>query len=114
LEEVLRRTPKEELPQLKSYRLVGGALIYVCALPQLEWVVGLLAGHCHLEGHLFKLRLGELRKCPGIYKEALTNTKVAIFKETYPEDKLTEDDQDSILKHWGRCYVGLQRKNYHN
>jgi hypothetical protein len=24
---------------------------------QLRWVVGLLTGHCHLKGHLFKLRL---------------------------------------------------------
>jgi hypothetical protein len=28
----------------------------------------------------------------------LTNTKIAIIKETYPEDKLTEHDQDSILE----------------
>jgi hypothetical protein len=34
---------------------------------------------------------------PISYKEALTNIKVAIFKETYPEDKLTEDDEDSFL-----------------
>jgi hypothetical protein len=26
---------------------------------------------------------------PGNYKQALTNTEIAIFKETYPEDKLT-------------------------
>jgi hypothetical protein len=37
-------------------------------------------------------------KGPGIYKEALTNIKVAIFRETYPEDKLIEDDQNSILE----------------
>jgi hypothetical protein len=33
-------------------------------------------------------------KGPGTYTEALTNIKIAIFKETYPEDKLTEDDQN--------------------
>jgi hypothetical protein len=31
-------------------------------------------------------------KGPGTYKEALANIKVAIFREIYPEDKLTEDD----------------------
>jgi hypothetical protein len=25
------------------------------------------------------------------FKEAVTNTKIAIFRETYPEDKLTEE-----------------------
>jgi hypothetical protein len=40
-------------------------------------------------------------KGPGTYKEALPNIKVAIFKDTYPEDKLTEDDQDSILEALG-------------
>jgi hypothetical protein len=37
-------------------------------------------------------------KGPGTYKEALANIKVAIFRETYPEGKLTEDDQNSILE----------------
>jgi hypothetical protein len=35
---------------------------------------------------------------PGIYKEALANIKVDIFRETYPEDKLTEENQNSILE----------------
>jgi hypothetical protein len=43
---------------------------------------------------------------PGNYKEALTNTKLAIFKETYPEDKLTEHDQDNILEELGRVLHG--------
>jgi hypothetical protein len=29
---------------------------------------------------------------PGTYKEALTNIKIAIFRLTYPEDKLTDDN----------------------
>jgi hypothetical protein len=33
-------------------------------------------------------------KGPGNYKEALTNIRVAIFKHTFPEDKVTENDQD--------------------
>jgi hypothetical protein len=37
-------------------------------------------------------------KEPGTYKEALANIKVTIFRETYPVDKLTEDDQNSILE----------------
>jgi hypothetical protein len=40
-------------------------------------------------------------KGPGTYKESLTNIKAAIFKETYPEEKLTEGDQDSILEALG-------------
>jgi hypothetical protein len=40
-------------------------------------------------------------KGPGTYAEALTNIKITIFRETYPEDKLTEDDQDSILENLG-------------
>jgi hypothetical protein len=40
-------------------------------------------------------------KGPGTYIEALTNIKVVIFKETYPEEKLTEGDQDSILEALG-------------
>jgi hypothetical protein len=39
---------------------------------------------------------------PGTYKEALTNIKIAIFKESYPEDKLNEDDQKYILEELGR------------
>jgi hypothetical protein len=37
-------------------------------------------------------------KGPETYKEALANIKIAIFRKTYPEDKLTEDGQNSILK----------------
>jgi hypothetical protein len=37
-------------------------------------------------------------KGPRTYKKALTNIKVSISRETYPEDKLTEDDQKSILE----------------
>jgi hypothetical protein len=34
--------------------------------------------------------------------EAMTNIKIAIFRETYPEDKLTEEDQNYILEELGR------------
>jgi hypothetical protein len=30
---------------------------------QLRWVVGLLTGHCHLKGHLYKLRLTDDPTC---------------------------------------------------
>jgi predicted RNase H-like HicB family nuclease len=43
---------------------------------------------------------------PGTYKEALTNIKIAILKETYPEDKLIEDDLSSILEELGRVLRG--------
>jgi hypothetical protein len=37
-------------------------------------------------------------KGPGTYKEALTSFKIAIFRQTYPEDRITEEDRDSILE----------------
>jgi hypothetical protein len=43
---------------------------------------------------------------PGNYKEALTNTKITIFKETDSEVKLTEHNQDSILEELGRVLRG--------
>jgi hypothetical protein len=43
---------------------------------------------------------------PGTYKEARTNIKIAIFKETYPEDKLIEDVLSSILEELGRVLRG--------
>jgi hypothetical protein len=43
---------------------------------------------------------------PEIYKEALTSTKIAVFRETYPEDKQTENDQNFILKKLGRVLRG--------
>jgi hypothetical protein len=45
----------------------------------------------------------ELQKDPGtLVSKALTNIKIAIFKETYPEDKLNEDDQTYILEELGK------------
>jgi hypothetical protein len=41
---------------------------------------------------------------PGTYKEALTNIKIAIFRETYPEDKIIENDQNCIMKELGRLF----------
>jgi hypothetical protein len=38
----------------------------------------------------------------GNYKEVLTNIRVAIFKDTFPEDKVTENDQDCILEELGK------------
>jgi hypothetical protein len=43
------------------------------------------------------------------YKEVLTNIKIAISKENYPEDKLTEDDQDQILKELGSVFHGTPK-----
>jgi hypothetical protein len=44
----------------------------------------------------------ELQKVRGTYKEAGPNIKIAIFRETYPEDKLNEEDQNYILEEVGR------------
>jgi hypothetical protein len=41
-------------------------------------------------------------KGPGNYKETLTNIRVAIFKDTFPEDKVTENDQGCILEGLGK------------
>jgi hypothetical protein len=49
---------------------------------------------------------------PGNYTGALTNTKMAIFKELYPEDKLNEDDQKFIVMYLKKCCVGILQKNY--
>jgi hypothetical protein len=43
---------------------------------------------------------------PGTYKEALTNIKMAIFKKTYPEDKLIGDNSSSIFEELGRVLRG--------
>jgi hypothetical protein len=41
---------------------------------QLRWVVGLLTGHCHLNGHLFKLGLSSSPTCDRCQKENETTT----------------------------------------
>jgi hypothetical protein len=43
---VLRRTPIEELPHLKSHRLEGGALICICADQQSgQWLIKAIDNH---------------------------------------------------------------------
>jgi hypothetical protein len=42
-------------------------------------------------------------KGPGTYKEALTNFKIVIFRETFPEDRITMDDRDSIFEILGEA-----------
>jgi hypothetical protein len=49
----------------------------------------------------------ELQKGPGTYKEALTNIKIAIFRETYPEDKVRKT-RSVFWKNCEGCCVGLQ------
>jgi hypothetical protein len=44
---------------------------------------------------------------PGTYKEVLINIKIAIFRETYPEDKVTKLTRTVFWKNWEGCYVGL-------
>jgi hypothetical protein len=40
------------------------------------------------------------------HKEEMTNIKTAIFRETYPEDKLTGNDQTYILEVLGKVLRG--------
>jgi hypothetical protein len=46
---------------------------------------------------------------PETYKEVLTNIKIVIFKENYLEDKLTQVDQDHILKKLGSVFRGTPK-----
>jgi hypothetical protein len=50
---------------------------------------------------------------PGTYKEALTNKNIAIFRETYPENELMEDDQNCILEEVGRVLRGTPTGEQH-
>jgi hypothetical protein len=43
---------------------------------QLRWLVGLFTGHCHLKGHLFKLRLTDDPTCERCLEEAESATHV--------------------------------------
>jgi hypothetical protein len=43
---------------------------------QLKWVVGLLTGHCHLKGHLFKLGLSDYPTCERCQEKDETATHV--------------------------------------
>jgi hypothetical protein len=49
------------------------------------------------------------KESPGTYKEDLANVKIAILKENYPEEKLTEDEQDLILEELGRVFHGTPK-----
>jgi hypothetical protein len=46
---------------------------------------------------------------PGTCKETLTNIKIAMFREIYPEDKLTEDNQNYIPEELGRVLCRAPR-----
>jgi hypothetical protein len=49
---------------------------------QLRWVVGLLTGHCHLKGHLFKLGLINDPVCERCHEEdeSATHTSCVIVR----------------------------------
>jgi hypothetical protein len=42
----------------------------------------------------------------------MTNIKIVISKENYPQDKLTEADQYHILKELGRVFQGTQELSH--
>jgi hypothetical protein len=43
---------------------------------KLRWVVGLLTGHCHLKGHLFKLGLTDNPTCERCLQENESATRM--------------------------------------
>jgi hypothetical protein len=43
---------------------------------QLRWVVGLLTGHCHLKGHLFKMGLTDDQTCERCLEEDESATHI--------------------------------------
>jgi hypothetical protein len=49
---------------------------------QLRWVVGLITGHCHLEGYLFKLRLADDLICERCLEEDESATHILCDCET--------------------------------
>jgi hypothetical protein len=55
-----------------------------------------------MEGHTPPETVRAPKKGPGTYKEALTNF-IAIFRESYPEDRIMEDDRGSILEILGEA-----------
>jgi hypothetical protein len=67
---VLHGTPIGELPHLKSYRLEGGALIYICAAQQSgQWLIR--ATDNHRLGSGARLKAKDTRNLPKPVKVAL-------------------------------------------
>jgi hypothetical protein len=50
---------------------------------QLRWIVGLFTGHCHLRGHLFKLRLTDDPTCERCLEEDELATRVVSFSQVF-------------------------------
>jgi hypothetical protein len=70
LGEVLRRTPIGELPHLKSYRLEGGALIYMCADQESgQWLIKATDNYWLESGA--RLKATDVRNLPKPVKVAL-------------------------------------------
>jgi hypothetical protein len=57
------------------------------------------------------VRLSRESTKPGTYK-ALINVKIAILKENYPEDKLTEEDQEFILAEIAGAFRVTHRERF--
>ncbi|PNF26441.1 hypothetical protein B7P43_G16453 [Cryptotermes secundus] len=99
LGEVLRRTPKGELPHLKSYRLVGGALIYTCANQQSgQWLTKAIDNQ-RLESGA-RLKATEARNLPKPVKVAL-----------HTRDKVVQN-QEELLKWIADLNPGLHTENW--
>jgi hypothetical protein len=50
---------------------------------QLRWIEGLFTGHCHLKGHLFKLRLTDGPTCERCLEEDESATHILCDCEAY-------------------------------
>ncbi|PNF41280.1 hypothetical protein B7P43_G01460, partial [Cryptotermes secundus] len=99
LGEVLRRTPKVELPHLKSYRLLGGALIYICADQQSgQWLIRAIDNHRLQSGT--RLKATDARNLPKPVKVALRT-----------RDKIAQN-QEELLKWIADLNPGLHTENW--
>jgi hypothetical protein len=95
---MLRRTPIGEIPHLKSYRLEGGALLYICADQQSDqWLIRAIDNHRLGSGA--RMNATDTRNLPKPIKVALrVRYKVA-------------QTQDELLRRIQYLYLGLHTEN---
>jgi hypothetical protein len=60
---------------------------------QLRWVVGLLTGHCHLKGHLFKMGLTDDPTCERFLEEVESATHILFDCEAIANLRFRHLDQ---------------------
>jgi hypothetical protein len=77
---------------------------------QLRWVVGLLTGHCHLKGHLFKLGLSNSTTCERCQEENETATHIRLCHL----DQYFMEPSDFRHAHIQNPMLHSKRKGRHN